>query len=56
MQQQQHYSRAPITEAVIDIEAQLPPDPVLPRRSDRVRMRAQFKGRKKPQPYFIDEE
>lgn len=31
-------------------------NPVPPKRSERVRMRAQFKGRKKPLPYLLDEE
>jgi hypothetical protein len=30
--------------------------PVPPKRSERVMMRAQFKGRKKPLPYIFDEE
>jgi hypothetical protein len=30
--------------------------PVPPKRSERVIMRAQFKGRKKPLPYIFDEE
>ncbi|MEA5580523.1 hypothetical protein VB620_04095 [Nodularia harveyana UHCC-0300] len=29
---------------------------VPPKRSERVVMRAQFKGRKKPMPYFLEEE
>lgn len=31
-------------------------NPVPPKRSERVRMIAQFKGRKKPLPYLLDEE
>lgn len=31
-------------------------NPVPPKRSERVIMRAQFKGRKKPLPYIFDEE
>jgi hypothetical protein len=31
-------------------------NPVPPKRSERVMMRAQFKGRKKPLPYIFDEE
>lgn len=31
-------------------------NPVPPKRSERVTMRAQFKGRKKPLPYILDEE
>ena len=31
-------------------------NPVQPKRSERVIMRAQFKGRKKPLPYIFDEE
>ncbi|MEH2284067.1 MAG: hypothetical protein V7K90_22540 [Nostoc sp.] len=31
-------------------------NPVPPKRSERVVMRAQFKGRKKPLPYLLDEE
>lgn len=31
-------------------------NPVSPKRSERVIMRAQFKGRKKPLPYIFDEE
>lgn len=31
-------------------------NPVAPKRSERVIMRAKFKGRRKPLPYFLDEE
>jgi hypothetical protein len=31
-------------------------NPVPPKRSERVIMRSQFKGRKKPLPYILDEE
>jgi hypothetical protein len=31
-------------------------NPVPPKRSERVTMRAQFKGRRKPLPYILDEE
>lgn len=31
-------------------------NPVPPKRSERVVMRAKFKGRKKPLPYLLDEE
>jgi hypothetical protein len=51
MQAQKHYSRAPITEA-----DEIDYNPVPPKRSERVTMRSQFKGRKKPLPYILDEE
>jgi hypothetical protein len=112
MQSPKHYSHAPITEALIDIQVKLPSgvkldnlaqvyssiqaeypqreevllfqgqmmvgasvgatvkqylqtiessgeieyNSVPPKRSERVIMRAQFKGRKKPLPYIFDEE
>lgn len=31
-------------------------NPLPPKRSEQVTMRAQFKGRKKPLPYILDEE
>jgi hypothetical protein len=31
-------------------------NPVPPKRSERITMRAQFKGRRKPLPYILDEE
>jgi hypothetical protein len=39
-------------ESIAEIDWQ----PVPPKHSERVIMRAQFKGRKKPMPYILDEE
>ena len=56
MQTQKHYSRAPITEAFLESTRELDYNPVPPKRSQRVTMRALFKGRRKPLPYIRDEE
>ena len=45
-----HYSKT--LESIGEIDY----NPVPPKRSERVIMRAQFKGRKKPRPYIFDEE
>jgi hypothetical protein len=50
MQAPKHYLQSPDTTGEIDY------NPVPPKRSERVIMRAQFKGRKKPMPYIFDEE
>lgn len=41
-----------------DVEStcELDYNPVLPKRSERVTMRSQYKGRGKPLPYILDEE
>ena len=50
MQAPKHYSQT--LESIGEIDY----NPVPPKRSARVIMRAQFKGRKKPLPYIFDEE
>ena len=50
MQAPKHYSQT--LESIGEIDYN--PEP--PKRSERVIMRAQFKGRKKPLPYIFDEE
>ena len=50
MQAPKHYSQT--LESIGEIDY----NPVPPKRSERVIMRAQFKGRKKPLPYIFDEE
>ncbi len=50
MQAAKHYSQTLKSIGEIDYN----PEP--PKRSERVIMRAQFKGRKKPLPYIFDEE
>ncbi|MEG4883149.1 hypothetical protein QUB75_20440 [Microcoleus sp. K1-B6] len=50
MQAPKHYSQT--LESIGEIDY----NPVPPKKSQRVIMRAQFKGRKKPLPYIFDEE
>ncbi|MEG3908971.1 hypothetical protein QT979_14875 [Microcoleus sp. w2-18bC1] len=50
MQAPKHYSQT--VESIGEIDY----NPVPPKRSERVIMRAKFKGRKKPLPYIFDEE
>ena len=50
MQAPKHYS--PTLESIGEIDY----NPVPPKRSERVIVRAQFKGRKKPLPNIFDEE
>ena len=50
MQAPKHYSQT--LESIGEIDYN--PEP--PKRSERVIVRAQFKGRKKPRPYIFDEE
>ena len=50
MQAPKHYSQTQESIGEIDY------NPIPAKRSERVIMRAQFKGRKKPLPYIFDEE
>ncbi|MFN7412469.1 MAG: hypothetical protein ACK5RT_00875 [Dolichospermum sp.] len=40
----------------IEINSEINYNPVLPKRSERIIMRAKFKGRGKPMPYPLEEE